>query len=320
MVGKADIGEEFKVFLLTYDKEGYYTLANPDITDADINHIFDRNKARFDAWRKIPQRYRDGGELERRMLDKAMNDPNFTETDAVELKEEYDKKINPYSPIPKDLEEHPIYQDLIDRGMKITPAHIAAMGLLANELMDRGYSNAASEKISQNSILRKVLFTERDKVEKDSSLSDAEKEKFLTKNAHQIDETRLLEDNIRKDDAAINMPERMLTHALRELQRGKISKGEASLQVDLYLKQIIARERLGCLQAEMEKSLYKKVLKPENKEILTASLATYQIDFSETKNLSAEEKIKTPAPQNTPQTQLEQRLLAMRHSRGLERS
>ncbi len=303
-----DVGAEFTDFLKAYGSDDYYKLGNPSITEADIDAIFARHQANFDAWRRIPAEFKDAyGRAAPYMLEKAKTDPNFTENDARKAREEHHQNINPYSPVPKDLEAHPIYQSLIDRDIRITPAHIAAMALVANEFRKHGYSNSASEKISYESGLRKILHTERQKVLEDKTLTDSEKQKQLGIIDRQIDQTLLAEDKTKKNDAAINQPERMLIHMLRDTKRGKISTEDAAIQADLYIKQIIALNRMILLEKEMDGSLYQKVLRDEQRQILAAALANNNSDFQiEQTQLSAPAKDK-------PQTKLELDLIAMRN-------
>ncbi|MBR2300125.1 MAG: hypothetical protein IJ870_06105 [Alphaproteobacteria bacterium] len=301
-----DVGKEFTDFLKAYNPDDFYKLGNPLISSADIDAIFDRNQANFDAWRKIPIDYKDayGRVNPPCLIEQAKSDPNFTEEDAKRAKEEHDRHHNFYSPVPKDLEEHPIYHGLFERGMKVTPAHIAAMTLLANELQRTGYSYKTSEKVSHEFVLRKVLFLERQKIMNDVSLSLADRNDRLCFIDLGIKQTRLSEDKLKKDDAAINRPERMLMHFLRDVQRGKIDSQEALVQADLYVKQIISTGRMSCLQEEMGKSLYQKVLKDEQKQILEQAL-------SHNRKFSPNEQSNAGVVKEAPQTDLELNLIAM---------
>jgi len=301
-----DVGEEFTDFLKAYGLSDYYKLSSSSVTDAEINVIFARHKANFDAWRKVPFEFRDAyGRIPPYLLEKAKHDPNFTATDAQLAKMDHDKAINPYSPIPSSLADHPIYQDLLAHGIIMTPAHIAAMRLLEDEMRRAGYSNTTAEAVSQNSILRKGLFEERRNLSQNSSLTDyqlAELKRIDT----QIDTTRRQDDMRKKEDASINQPERMLMHTLRDLKRREISKNDASALTDLYLKQIVATNRQSLLGAEMGKSLYQKILKAEQRQLLEETLKDNGITFS---NKPKENNFH---PKDTPKTQVELALLAAR--------
>ena len=275
----SDVGTEFTDFLKAYGLSDFYKLTKPSVSDAEINTIFARYKADFDAWRKIPAKYKDAyGRAAPYMIEKAKQDPNFTESDAQKAREEHRENINPYSPIPKDLENHPLYNDLLSHGQKITPAHIAAMKIAADRLRNAGYSDHVAQKVGQESILRDILFAEYKQLQQTGIVSENGKENRKLDIEREIDASRISELELKKADARLFQPERMLMHTLRDLQRQKITKEEATLQVDLFVMQIIDMGRMPMLEEEMGKSLYSKVFKPEMREILQQSLRNNHAD------------------------------------------
>lgn len=278
----ADVGTEFTDFLKAYCLEDYNKLSSESVTDAEINAIFSKHKSKFDAWRKIPQWQRDKyfNKVPEPLLDKAARDPNFTETDAIENEQRYLEKKNPYSPIPEALENHPCYPQLLEQGIKITPAHIAVMKLAADEICRRGYSAQAAEELSVEKVFRKALFEQREQILGDSTLSAQEKEQKLQENGKQLDGTLLRTLDVAKEDLKVNQPERMLLRTLRDMQMGKIDQEQALPEIDMYVKRIILMDRMDVLAMKMNESLYQKVLKPETKEILDYVLKENQADFN----------------------------------------
>ena len=87
----ADVGTEFTDFLIAYCLEDYNKLSSDSVTSADINAIFAKHKAKFDAWRKIPQWQRDKyyNKVPEELLEKAALDPNFTDAEAIENEKKY---------------------------------------------------------------------------------------------------------------------------------------------------------------------------------------------------------------------------------------
>ena len=140
----SDVGTEFTDFLKAYGLSDFYKLTKPSITDAEINTIFARYKANFDAWRKIPSQFKDAyGRAAPYMIEKAKNDPNFTESDAQKAREEHRQRTNPYSPIPDVLAKDPFFDSF-----SITPAHVAAWKCMKNNLMKKDYTLGNAENLA----------------------------------------------------------------------------------------------------------------------------------------------------------------------------
>ncbi len=277
----ADVGTEFTDFLRAYCLEDYNKLSSDSVTSADINAIFAKHKAKFDAWRKIPQWQRDKyyNKVPEELLEKAAKDPNFTETDAIENEEKYLHKNNPYSPIPEVLEESVFYHEILNIGVQITPAHIAAMKLAADQFNRNGYSAKTSEQLSMETIFNKALFERYAEISQDKTLSLSEQREQKARLEQLIDESRLRRVDIAFEDVKQNQPERALMLTLRSMQRGKIDRQQALPEIDAYVKRIIESERMDLLAAKMNESLYQKVLKPEIKEVLDYVLRENKADI-----------------------------------------
>lgn len=276
----ADVGTEFTDFLRAYCLEDYNKLSSDSVTSADINAIFAKHKAKFDAWRKIPQWQRDKyyNKVPEELLEKAALDPNFTDAEAIENEKKYLHKGNPYSPIPEILEESVFYHEILNIGVQITPAHIAAMKLAADQFNRSGYTARTSEQLSMETIFNKALFEKYAEVSQDKTLSLPEQREQKARLEQLIDESRLRRVDIALEDVKQNQPERALMLTLRNMQKGKIDRQQALPEIDMYVKRIISLERMDLLASKMNESLYQKVLKPETKEILDYVLKENKTD------------------------------------------
>ena len=76
----ADIGTDFLVFLKANYPEDYGKLAANDVADSLVTAIATKHQAKFDIWKKVPERIRDEyfGRVPDDILERAKVDNNLT--------------------------------------------------------------------------------------------------------------------------------------------------------------------------------------------------------------------------------------------------
>ena len=76
----ADIGTDFLVFLKANYPEDYGKLAANDVADSLVTAIATKHQAKFDIWKKVPERIRDEyfGRVPDDILERAKTDNNLT--------------------------------------------------------------------------------------------------------------------------------------------------------------------------------------------------------------------------------------------------
>ncbi len=264
----ADIGDEFVEFLKAQFPGVLSELNSDKVDDITVTRTFEKYKSIFEAWLKIPLKYKPFGRADGKMLEAAQKDPIFTENDAKRVDEEIKRESMPYEIAPKSWHDTPIFDDLIAYGIKMTPAHVAKQKLNADHLRRGGYSYHTAEKLAFEFVAVSLLVQKRNEILMQKNLSQDEKKKQLSELDEKINQRRKERLDTAKDDCLQNQPERLLMLMLRDFHRGKISKEEAVIKTDFYIKQIIRLDRVYALNEAMEKSLYQKVLNEESKDVL----------------------------------------------------
>lgn len=237
----ADIGAEFTKYLQAYDLEAFYKLCSDKVDDALLYTIFAKHRSQFEAWKKVPEKYKAYGRVSPpEVLERAKQDPNFTSADAEAAKKEAEAKKYPYFLEPPELKDHPAYGDLVSQGFKMTPAEIAAMMLIAKEFAKTGYSLKASEKIAADTALIRMY-------------DKAPKTPENKKKRRALQEERLKN---MKDDLAQSQPERAFVRLLRDVKCGRISEAEAMPLLNEHMQNIIRLNRLENLALQMNSPMF----------------------------------------------------------------
>ena len=284
MAKRSNIGDLFLQFLKAQNHlEAFNRLDSDSVSDAEINSIFSKYRADFDAWLKIPRAYKDAyGRAKPEMMEAAKNDPNFTESDAKAVQENSRASSSPYSFMPKAFSEDPLLEGIfIGAGgtMLFTPAHAAKIKLKAESLQRTGYSTKASDKMADYSLAIKALFEKINQIELDPSLSDAEKKRQKDIAYKQIDCLRTEMVKTGKNDIYKNIPERGIMFALRACKKGTMRYEDAVQKVDAYVKQISKSGRMEELAVQMSGAVYTKILQEEQRSILHEALLNNGIDI-----------------------------------------
>ena len=293
MAPRTNFGELFLEFLKAQNHlEAFNKLDSDNVSDATINSIFSKYRADFDAWLKIPRSYKDAyGRAKPYMMEAAKNDPNFTESDAKAAQKEYDSSQKPYSVLPKEFSSDSLLRDIFDSKMVFTPAHAAALSLHADYLRSIGYSNKASDQMAIDNLAVKTLFEKRKQIEDDESLSEAQKQKKLTKVDEKINPIRKRKLKTGKQDVYKNIPERGVMIALRACKMGKLDINKTLNLVDSYAEQISKTGRMEELAHEMSGPRFTKVLKDEQRSILYSALEKHGIDIKTLESIAGKSLI-----------------------------
>lgn len=243
----ADIGAEFSKFLIANHMDAYNKIASDTVKDSVVNSIISQYKSDFDAWLKIPAWIRDKyrGRVPREIIEKAKNDPNFTESDAVKADKEYRERGN--SEI-NAVREHDYTAEVATIGIALTVADIAQIKLNADEISKKGYGYQASQDIAiDQNYMQKVYETQ--------GLSDL----YFEIGEHML--------NTAKDDLAVSQPERALVRLLRDINCGKKDQAQSEGFILEYLDLICKNGRMEQFEEQIDSPMFKR-LSDDTKEYL----------------------------------------------------
>ena len=246
----ADIGTDFLVFLKANYPEDYGKLASNDVADSIVTAIATKHQAKFDIWKKVPERIRDEyfGRVPDDILERAKTDNNLT------IDECRDIENNRAIPSPSDILSSDVAEKIVFDAVAIETIHKRT-----KDIVQKGYSDGAAVKLATTSAIR----TEIANLVKNGLISQEE-----AKKAHR--ETREKDFDTIKADWAANQPEKLLLRIAKQLDRKQIDSETALPQMDVLMKRVKEKGREADLMEALKKPGY-KILKDDTR-VLFANL------------------------------------------------
>ena len=246
----ADIGTDFLVFLKANYPEDYGKLAANDVADSLVTAIATKHQAKFDIWKKVPERIRDEyfGRVPDDILERAKVDNNLTIDECRDI--ENSRAI----PSPSDILSSDVAEKIV-----FDAAVIATIHKKTKDIIQKGYSDGAAVKLATTSAIR----TEIANLVKNGLISQEE-----AKKSHR--ETREKDLDTIKADWAANQPEKLLLRIAKQLDRKQIDSETALPQMDVLMKRVKEKGREADLMEALKKPGY-KILKDDTR-VLFANL------------------------------------------------
>ena len=208
----ADTGTDFLTFLRANYPEDYIRLSSDDVSDKLVTAILHKHQAKFDIWRKVPERIRDEyfGRVPEDILEAARTDNNLTIDEVREIEQDRKEDIVFSAAVP--LASSYLACEAANM-IKFSKAEQSRIYSLASSVMGKGYNQSEALSLASVSVVRKQI---------DALLTDGK----ITKE-QEMDMKADLKKKSEKTVKRINIeqrPENALLKCYLDLNNGKTDK------------------------------------------------------------------------------------------------
>lgn len=256
----ADIGTDFLVFLKANYPEDYGKLASNNVADSLVTAIATKHQAKFDIWKKVPERIRDEyhGRIPDDIMERAKVDNNLTLDEC--------RKIENERSIPSPSE---IIDNYDEKAFPLTAEDTKSCKQLAKHFItDKGYDKNTAYAFAVGTVLSHKLDTIR----------RSEDTPELIKNMANNMKHKIMEIGIKlgRKSQKKHRPELALLVLARDLNAGKIDKDTALPQMDVLMKRVKDNGREEELMEALKTPRY-KALKDDTRILFENLMQSYDM-------------------------------------------